>query len=39
MVSIGVKIGCNTETSRHWGRRAERDAGTRPGLTSDDARG
>ena len=36
MVSIGAKIGCNAETLRHWVRRAERDAGTRPGLTSDE---
>ena len=36
MVSIGAKIGCNAETLRHWVRRAERDAGARPGLTSDE---
>ena len=29
-------IGCDAETLRHWVRRAERDAGTRPGLTSDE---
>jgi transposase len=36
MVSIAAKIGCNAETLRHWVRRAERDAGARPGATSDD---
>jgi transposase len=36
MVSIGAKIGCNAETLRHWARRAECDAGARPGLTSDE---
>lgn len=34
--SIAAKIGCAGETLRHWVRRAERDEGARPGLTSDD---
>jgi transposase len=32
--SIAEKIGCTSETLRHWVRRAERDAGERPGLTT-----
>ena len=35
IVSIAAKIGCSSETLRHWVRQAERDAGQRPGLTSD----
>lgn len=34
ITSIASKIGCAAETLRHWVRRAERDAGQRPGLTS-----
>jgi transposase-like protein len=32
--SIASKIGCSGETLRSWVRRAERDAGVRPGPTS-----
>jgi len=35
ITSIAGKIGCSTETLRNWVRQAERDAGQRPGLTSD----
>ena len=38
MKSIAAKIGCTTETLRKWVRQAERDAGTRPGLTTDEKR-
>lgn len=34
--SIARKIGCTAETLRHWVRRAERDQGLRPGLTTDE---
>jgi len=34
--SIADKIGCTHETLRRWVRRAERDEGVRPGLTSDE---
>ena len=34
--SIATKIGCTAETLRGWVRQAERDAGRRPGLTSDE---
>jgi transposase-like protein len=34
--SIAQKIGCSAETLRHWVRQAERDAGLRPGLTTDE---
>jgi transposase len=34
--SIAEKIGCAAETLRNWVRQAERDAGQRPGLTSDE---
>jgi transposase len=33
---IAAKIGCTAETLRGWVRRAERDQGTRPGLSSDE---
>jgi len=35
IVSIAEKIGCTAETLRGWVRQAERDAGHRPGLTTD----
>ena len=34
--SISGKIGCTSETLRRWIRRAERDAGRRPGLTTEE---
>ena len=34
--SIAEKIGCSGETLRNWVRQAERDAGLRPGLTTDE---
>ena len=34
--SIAQKIGCNAETLRTWVRRAETDAGDRPGLTTSE---
>ncbi len=36
--SIAQKIGCSAETLRNWVRRAERDQGRRPGLTTDEKR-
>ena len=36
MQSIASKIGCTAETLRSWVRQAERDAGRRPGLTTDE---
>jgi transposase len=36
MESIAGKIGCTAETLRKWVRRAERDSGQRPGLTSSE---
>jgi len=35
ITSIAHKVGCSTETLRNWVRQAERDAGQRPGLSSD----
>ena len=35
ITSIAPKIGCSTETLRNWVRQAERDAGVRPGPTTD----
>ncbi len=34
--SIAEKIGCSAETLRNWLRQAERDAGGRPGLTTEE---
>ena len=34
--SIAAKIGCTQETLRQWVRQAERDAGQRPGLSSEE---
>ena len=34
--SIAAKIGCSSETLRHWVRAVERDSGGRPGLTTDE---
>ena len=34
--SIAAKIGCTGETLRKWVRKAERDQGLRPGLTSGE---
>ena len=34
--SVADKLGCTTEALRRWVRQAERDAGHRPGLTTDD---
>jgi transposase len=34
--SIASKVGCTSETLRKWVRQAERDAGQRRGLTTDE---
>ena len=34
--SISEKVGCTAETLRKWVRQAERDAGRRPSLTTDE---
>jgi transposase-like protein len=34
--SIAEKFGCTPETLRSWVRRAERDSGKRPGLSTDE---
>ena len=38
IASIADKLGCSTETLRRWVRQAERDAGQRSGLTTDERR-
>ena len=34
--SIAEKLGCRVEALRRWVRQAERDAGKRPGLTTNE---
>ncbi len=34
--SVAAKLGCTAETLRRWVRQTERDAGLRPGLTTDE---
>jgi transposase len=34
--SVADKLGCTTEALRRWVRQVERDAGQRPGLTTDE---
>jgi transposase len=34
--SVAEKLGCRDETLRRWVRQAERNAGERPGLTTDE---
>jgi len=36
ITSVAEKMGCTPETLRKWMRQAERDAGTRGGLTTED---
>ena len=36
ITSIASKIGCVAETLRLWVRRSERDAGQRPGVTTEE---
>jgi transposase len=36
ITSIAEKLGCTKETLRRWVRQAERDAGKRPGLTTEE---
>src|SRR2546425_6527140 len=36
ITSIAEKIGCTSETLRSWVRQGERDAGRRPGLTTEE---
>jgi transposase len=36
ITSIAEKIGCHAETLRNWVLQAERDAGQRPGLTTEE---
>ena len=35
--SVAAKIGCTAEALRRWVRQAERDAGKRPGTSTDEA--
>ena len=37
MQSISQKLGCTPESIRRWVRRAQRDAGKRPGMTTSEA--
>ena len=34
--SVAEKLGCTSEALRRWIRQAERDGGSRPGLTTDE---
>lgn len=34
--SVAEKLGCTSEALRRWVRQAERDAGNRPGLTTNE---
>lgn len=34
--SVAAKVGCSAEALRNWIRQAERDRGSRPGLTIDE---
>jgi transposase len=34
--SVAEKLGCTVEALRRWVRQSERDAGKRPGLTTDE---
>jgi transposase-like protein len=36
ITSVAEKMGCTPETLRKWMRQAQRDAGTRPGPTTED---
>ena len=36
IAAMAPKVGCTTETLRRWVRQAERDAGQRAGLTTDE---
>jgi transposase len=36
IVSVATKLGCVPETLRRWVRQNERDAGNRPGLTTNE---
>ena len=36
-MSIAGKIGCTAQTLNEWVKKAERDSGRKPGLTSDMA--
>ena len=37
MVSIAAKIGCTAQTLNEWVKKAERDTGRQPGLTTEMA--
>ena len=36
IASVAGKLGCTSETLRKWVRQAQRDAGNRPGLTTNE---